>query len=77
MVLQTGLRTTLIALLRFYKSGVSPFLPSACRFHPSCSVYMRESVERFGSRRGMWLGIKRLGRCHPFSAGGVDPVPHE
>ena len=77
MVLQTGLRTTLIALLRLYKSAVSPFLPSACRFHPSCSVYMLESVERFGSLRGIWLGVKRLGRCHPFSAGGVDPVPHD
>lgn len=74
-MLQTGLRATLIGLLRVYKSGVSPFLPSACRFYPSCSDYMRESIERFGAGRGLWLGMKRLGRCHPFSAGGVDPVP--
>ena len=65
----------MIGLLRVYKSGVSPFLPSACRFYPSCSDYMRESIERFGAGRGLWLGMKRLGRCHPFSAGGVDPVP--
>lgn len=74
-MLQTGLRATLIGFLRVYKSGVSPFLPSACRFYPSCSDYMRESIERFGAGRGLWLGMKRLGRCHPFSAGGVDPVP--
>jgi len=72
---QTELRATLIGILRVYKSGVSPFLPSACRFYPSCSEYMRESIERFGAGRGLWLGVKRLGRCHPFSAGGVDPVP--
>lgn len=66
-----------IGLLRVYKAGVSPFLPSACRFAPSCSDYMRESVQRFGTCRGLWLGLKRLSRCHPFSAGGVDPVPHD
>ncbi len=62
-------------LLRFYKLAISPLLPSACRFHPTCSDYMREAVERHGAARGIWLGAKRLARCHPFHPGGVDPVP--
>ncbi len=62
-------------LLRFYKLAISPLLPSACRFHPTCSDYTREAVERHGAARGMWLGAKRLARCHPFHPGGVDPVP--
>ena len=65
----------MIALLRGYKRFVSPWLPSACRYHPTCSEYMREAVERYGARRGGWMGVKRLARCHPFQAGGVDLVP--
>jgi len=61
-------------VLRVYKYWVSPMLPSACRFHPSCSDYMREAVERYGVRRGVWMGLRRLVRCHPFHAGGFDPV---
>jgi len=65
----------MIALLRGYKRFVSPWLPSACRYHPTCSEYMREAVERYGVGRGVWMGVKRLARCHPFRAGGVDLVP--
>lgn len=65
----------MIALLRGYKRFVSPWLPSACRYHPTCSEYMREAVERYGATRGAWMGVKRLARCHPFHAGGVDLVP--
>jgi putative membrane protein insertion efficiency factor len=65
----------MIALLRGYKRFVSPCLPSACRYHPTCSEYMREAVERYGAGRGGWMGVKRLARCHPFHAGGVDLVP--
>jgi len=65
----------MIALLRGYKRFVSPWLPSACRYHPTCSEYMREAVERYGARRGGWMGVKRLVRCHPLHAGGVDLVP--
>jgi putative membrane protein insertion efficiency factor len=64
-----------IAWLRKYKRFVSPLLPSACRYHPTCSEYMREAVERYGARRGVWMGVKRVARCHPFHAGGVDLVP--
>jgi putative membrane protein insertion efficiency factor len=63
-----------IALLRFYKFVVSPLLPSACRFYPTCSDYMREAVERHGAWGGIWKGLKRLAKCHPFHPGGFDPV---
>lgn len=64
----------LTGLLRVYKVGVSPWLPSACRFYPTCSDYMREAVERYGAGRGLWMGLRRLAKCHPFHEGGIDPV---
>ena len=64
----------MIGALRVYKRWVSPMLPSACRFYPTCSEYMRQAVEKYGVRRGVWMGTKRLAKCHPFHAGGVDPV---
>lgn len=63
------------AVLRLYKAAVSPLLPRACRYEPTCSVYAREAIERHGLRRGAWLAVKRLARCHPFRPGGFDPVP--
>jgi putative membrane protein insertion efficiency factor len=63
-----------IAALRFYKTCLSPFLPSACRFYPTCSQYMLEAVEKHGAARGVWMGMKRLAKCHPLHSGGVDPV---
>lgn len=68
------MRHLLIALLRNYKRWISPLLPSGCRFHPSCSDYMREAIERHGAARGGWLGLRRLARCHPLCDGGFDPV---
>ena len=68
------MRKLIVAILRFYKLMVSPFLPSACRYYPSCSEYMRQAVEKHGVSRGLWMGAKRLARCHPFHAGGLDPV---
>ena len=68
------MRKLIVAILRFYKLMVSPLLPSACRYYPSCSEYMRQAVEKHGVARGVWMGVKRLLRCHPFHAGGLDPV---
>lgn len=63
------------ALLRGYKRFVSPLLPPACRFSPTCSEYAREAILRYGLLKGAWLTIRRLSRCHPFHPGGFDPVP--
>lgn len=60
--------------LRFYKRWISPLLPSACRFEPTCSEYMLQAVARHGAWRGVWMGLGRLARCHPFTHGGFDPV---
>ena len=64
-----------LALLGAYKRWISPLLPPACRFHPSCSVYAREAIELHGLWRGSGLTLWRLARCQPFSKGGFDPVP--
>jgi len=68
------MRFLICALLRGYQMWLSPLLPSACRFHPTCSEYMRQAVERYGAARGVWMGLKRVARCQPLSAGGFDPV---
>ena len=68
------MRKAVIGVLHGYKRFVSPFLPSACRFHPTCSEYMSEAVDKYGVVRGVGLGLKRLLRCHPFCEGGFDPV---
>lgn len=68
------MRKVAVAGLRCYKRFISPFLPSACRFHPTCSEYMLEAVEKYGVLRGTWIGILRLLRCHPLHEGGFDPV---
>ena len=63
-----------VAILRVYKQWISPMLPSACRFYPTCSEYMAEAIEKHGVLRGLGLGMRRLLRCHPFHVGGFDPV---
>lgn len=68
-------RDVLLALLRFYRAGISPILPPSCRFEPSCSEYALIAIERFGAARGSWLAARRLARCHPFGGQGWDPVP--
>jgi uncharacterized protein len=68
------MRELVIGALRFYKRWISPALPSACRYHPTCSMYMMQAVERHGAARGIGLGVRRILRCHPFHAGGYDPV---
>jgi len=61
--------------VRFYQYCISPLLPPACRFYPSCSNYVLQAVLLHGIGRGGWLGLRRLARCHPWSSGGYDPVP--
>ncbi|MGE0130041.1 MAG: membrane protein insertion efficiency factor YidD [Blastocatellales bacterium] len=63
-----------IHLLKLYKYAISPLLPPACRFTPTCSEYTAEAIEKYGFTKGAWLGVKRLLRCHPFCEGGYDPV---
>ncbi len=65
----------LLALIAGYKRGISPLLPRACRFYPSCSTYAAEAIARHGPMRGLMLAARRIARCHPFHPGGYDPVP--
>ena len=69
------MRAVLLVLLGGYRRLVSPLLPPACRFHPTCSAYAAEAVRRHGALRGSLLALKRLARCHPLCEGGIDPVP--
>jgi hypothetical protein len=68
-------RLLLISLLRAYRFAISPLYGQVCRFHPSCSAYALEAVTVHGAGRGSWLAVRRVGRCHPWAAGGHDPVP--
>jgi uncharacterized protein len=65
----------LALLIRGYQRLLSPLLPPSCRFHPSCSQYALEAIQRHGALKGSWLAVRRLARCHPFNVGGFDPVP--
>jgi len=69
------MKSLMIAPLRAYRYAISPMLGRNCRFHPTCSEYAIEAVQRHGALRGGWLAAKRVGRCHPFNPGGYDPVP--
>ncbi|HRP23952.1 membrane protein insertion efficiency factor YidD [Thauera sp.] len=69
------MKTLMLALLRFYRYAISPMLGRNCRFHPTCSEYAIEAIQRHGALRGGWLAARRVGRCHPFNPGGYDPVP--
>ncbi|MCS6944810.1 MAG: membrane protein insertion efficiency factor YidD [Sutterellaceae bacterium] len=68
-------RRVLLALLRGYQVLLSPWLGGSCRYWPTCSEYAREAIERHGVLAGCWLAARRLARCHPWGAGGFDPVP--
>jgi putative membrane protein insertion efficiency factor len=69
------MKAAALFLIKAYQAVLSPFLGNHCRFHPTCSVYTYEAIEKYGLIRGSGLGIRRLLRCHPFHAGGIDPVP--
>jgi putative membrane protein insertion efficiency factor len=64
-----------LILIRGYQVGISPMLPAACRYTPTCSAYAAEAIRRYGAGRGGWLAAKRLMRCHPWGGHGYDPVP--
>jgi putative membrane protein insertion efficiency factor len=69
------MKRLLVLLLRAYQLLLSPMLGQRCRFYPSCSHYAVEAIQTHGAARGSWLTVRRLGKCHPWHAGGLDPVP--
>jgi uncharacterized protein len=69
------MKLLLLLVLRAYQYTLRPLLGANCRFYPSCSAYSREAIERYGAARGSWLAARRIARCHPYHAGGYDPVP--
>ena len=71
----TAMRSLVVLVIRAYQYAISPLLGARCRFYPSCSQYTLEAVRRFGVLHGAWLGLRRIGCCHPWHPGGYDPVP--
>jgi putative membrane protein insertion efficiency factor len=69
------MKILVLAMLNFYKAALSPAIPSACKFYPTCSTYAVEAVDRHGPARGLWMAAGRLLRCRPLHPGGYDPVP--
>ena len=69
------MKIILVALLRAYRFAISPLYGQVCRYHPTCSAYALEAVQSHGAARGTWLAMRRVLRCHPWAAGGVDHVP--
>lgn len=65
----------LLLVLRFYRIVISPYLGNNCRFHPTCSVYAMQAIEKYGAMKGSWLAIKRIGKCQPLHPGGIDEIP--
>lgn len=71
------MKKILLALIKFYQKAISPLTPPTCRFHPTCSHYGFEAIEKHGALKGSWLAIRRISKCHPFHEGGFDPVPEK
>lgn len=69
------MKYVLIGLLKAYRFAISPLYGQVCRYHPTCSAYALEAVQTHGAVRGTWLAMRRVARCHPWAAGGLDPVP--
>ncbi len=75
--IEKAMRTILISIIKAYRYLLSPFLGNNCRFHPSCSEYAETAIRRFGVLRGGWMSVRRIGCCHPWHEGGIDPVPEK
>ncbi|WP_445263756.1 membrane protein insertion efficiency factor YidD [Rhodohalobacter sp. 8-1] len=73
--LQKGIQWLFIKIIRFYQLAISPYLGQTCRHAPTCSSYMIEAIREWGTAKGVWMGLKRLARCHPWGTSGYDPVP--
>ena len=69
------MKRVLMALVRFYRTSISPFRPPCCRYYPTCSQYALEALEKYGALKGGWMAFRRILRCNPFHKGGYDPVP--
>ena len=69
------MKRVVIGAIGLYQGVLSPYLPSSCRYLPTCSHYSQEAVQQYGTVKGIWLGLKRLARCHPWGGKGFDPVP--
>lgn len=74
-LLRKGIGWLFIKIVRVYQLVLSPIIPASCRYTPTCSQYMIEAIKKYGPFKGGWLGIKRIGRCHPWGGHGHDPVP--
>ena len=74
-MLKRWLSKILTAFVKFYKNFISPITPATCRYEPSCSTYMIQSIDIHGPFKGLWMGIKRIVRCNPWGGSGFDPVP--
>ncbi|MBF7096082.1 membrane protein insertion efficiency factor YidD [Alkalibacter mobilis] len=68
------MKTIFILMIKFYQKAISPLLPKTCRFYPTCSEYCLKAIEKYGAIKGLFLCVKRVGRCHPFNPGGYDPL---
>ncbi len=69
------MKFAVLSVIWLYQTTLSPLLPTSCRYYPSCSHYSQEAVEKYGVLKGIWLGVRRLGRCRPLGGQGYDPVP--
>ena len=74
-VIVKGIGSVLIGLVKVYQYTLSPWMGRSCRYQPTCSNYMIDAIKEWGPIKGSWLGIKRIGRCHPWGGEGLDPVP--
>ena len=72
---RTIVSAILLAMIWFYQHCISPYTPASCRYQPTCSEYTLQAIRKYGPWKGLWLGMKRIMRCHPWGGSGYDPVP--